>query len=315
MLRLIVNADDFGYTRGINRAIFDLHEAAVLTSATLMATGDALEDAVAQLTRRALAGEPASGLKPLGAGCHIVLVDGTAVSPAEEIRSLLHPMPTRPRHADAALHAQSQGRPEARFYPTLGGFLAALLSGRLREPEIEWEAVAQIRLLQSRGLVLTHLDTHKHTHMFPQVLRPLLRAAQRCGIHAIRNPFEPAWSRAATPSAPLVRRSQLRLLAQLRPGFLNAVDAAGLRTTAGALGVLATGTLDAAALTSLLRTVGRQATGGETVWELVCHPGYVDAELAARRTRLQAAREVERQALLRALPSLAGFSLIHYGEL
>jgi len=322
MLRLIVNADDFGYTTGINRAILELHDAGVLTSATLMATGEALDDAVAQLVHRRPASASPAGLKPLGVGCHIVLVDGTPASPAREIGSLLDPVPPGARRAAGRLHTEPAGaasippaQSPARFRPTLAGFLAALLSGRLRETEIEQEAVAQIRLLQARGLVLTHLDTHKHTHMFPQVLRPLLRAAHRCGIGAIRNPFEPAWSLAATPGAPLVRHAELRLLARLRPGFLKSVHAAGMHTAAGAIGVLATGTLDAAALASLLRAAKHAAEAGEPVWELVCHPGYLDAQLAARRTRLQGTREVEQQALLRALPSLAGFELIHFGEL
>jgi predicted glycoside hydrolase/deacetylase ChbG (UPF0249 family) len=327
MLRLIVNADDFGYTPGINRAILDLHGAAVLTSATLMATGSALEDAVAQIGRcgsasKLVAGlnDAVAGLRPLGVGCHIVLVDGETVSPAEEISSLIQKVPARPPRAPSHSQSPSAAGPapdqaQARFHPTLAGFTSALLLGRLRESEIEREAVAQIRLLQARGLVLTHLDTHKHTHMFPQVLRPLLRAAQRCGIHAIRNPFEPGWSVAATPSAPLVRRAEVRLLAQLRPAFLKIVKTAGLRTTDGAIGVLATGTLDATALASLLHTASCRTQTEEPVLELVCHPGYLDAELAAQPTRLQAARELERQALMGALPFLASFRLIHFGEL
>src|SRR5215472_12195237 len=44
--RLIINADDFGLTRGVNRAIAELHDAGAVTSATLMATGPAFDDAV-----------------------------------------------------------------------------------------------------------------------------------------------------------------------------------------------------------------------------------------------------------------------------
>ena len=45
--QLIINADDFGLTPGVNRAIAELHQASALTSATLMATGAAFDDAVA----------------------------------------------------------------------------------------------------------------------------------------------------------------------------------------------------------------------------------------------------------------------------
>ena len=77
--RLIINADDFGLTRGVNRAIAELHQAKALTSATLMATGAAFEDAVAI----------AHANPTLGVGCHIVLTDGTPVSPPKSIPTLI----------------------------------------------------------------------------------------------------------------------------------------------------------------------------------------------------------------------------------
>jgi predicted glycoside hydrolase/deacetylase ChbG (UPF0249 family) len=288
---LIVNADDFGYTGGINRAVIELHAAGVLSSTTLMANGTALEDALAQSAQPSLS---------FGIGCHIVLVDGAPVSPRDEIRSLLDPSST------------GAGAP-ASLRPALGGFVRDLLLGRLREDEIEHEAVAQIRLLQARGIALTHVDTHKHTHMFPQVLRPVLRAARACGLTCVRNPFEPAWSRAATPGAPLLRRAELRLLTPLRAAFASLVAEFGMRTTAGALGVLATGTLDAPTLHYLLRAAQRHATRDDAVWELVCHPGYHDAALDAQQTRLRAARDVERRALAELAPALREFTLVHFG--
>jgi predicted glycoside hydrolase/deacetylase ChbG (UPF0249 family) len=157
--------------------------------------------------------------------------------------------------------------------------------------EIEAEAAAQIALLQSRGLHLTHIDTHKHTHMFPAVLRPVLRAAKAAGIRAVRNPFEPAWSLRATPGAPWIRRTEVSLLRLLEPTFRRIVAEEGFTTTDGAIGVLATGTLDAATVTSLLRSLP------PGTWELVSHPGYNDADLAHAHTRLLASRETERQAL------------------
>jgi predicted glycoside hydrolase/deacetylase ChbG (UPF0249 family) len=80
-----------------------------------------------------------------------------------------------------------------------------LFTGRISSAEIEAEAAAQIALLQSHGLALTHIDTHKHTHMFPAVLRPVLRAAAAAGIRAVRNPFEPVWAVRATAGASWAR--------------------------------------------------------------------------------------------------------------
>lgn len=274
--RLIVNADDFGMTRGINRAVVELHDAGVLTSATLMARAAATEEAM----------EMARATPALGVGCHVVLVDGEPVS--RDLKTLA---------------------PGGQFHPKLGGFLKALLAGRVRAEEIEQEARAQITLLRERGVLLTHLDTHKHTHMFPQVLRPVLRAARACGMGAVRNPFEPQWSIAATPGAPLVRRTEVRALRMLERSFRRIVAEEGFTTTDGALGVLATGTLDAGTIASLLR--GLPASG---TYELVTHPGYNDGDLAQVRTRLLASRDVERQALM-ALANAPGIELISFTDL
>lgn len=262
MSRLIINADDFGLTAGVNRAIAELHSANALTSTTLMARAAATEEAI----------EMARSTPTLGVGCHVVLVDGDPVLPTEELPTLVDPR-------------------TGRFQPTLGAFLKRLLTGRIRSAEIEAEAGAQIARLQARSVALTHIDTHKHVHMFPQVLRPVLRAAQKAGIRAVRNPFEAAWSLRATNGAPWLRRTEVRLLRWLEPAFRRIAAKEGFATTDGAIGVLATGTLDAATVSSLLRKLP------SGTWELVSHPGYNDADLAQAHTRLLASREIERQAL------------------
>ena len=279
MSRLVVNADDFGYTDGISRAVTGLYRAGALSSATAMAMGASLQPAAS--------GAPGAGL---AMGCHVVLVDGTPTAPAGSILSLL----------------SSVG---GSFRPTLGRFVTDLFCGRIRDAEIEIEAVAQIRRLQALGFRLTHLDTHKHTHLFPRVLRPLLRAALQCGIPAVRNPFEPAWAQAATVSAatgtPRLRRLQVRLLGGYRDVFLREVDRAGLRTTSGALGVLATGVLREPVLEALLAALERHGSTADC-YELVCHPGFHDAALDAAPTRLRAQREIERAALLALIPRWTG---------
>src|SRR5450755_4685798 len=138
--RLILNADDFGLTRGINRAIAELHSAGALTSATLMANGPAFDDAVAI----------AHAHPTLGVGCHIVLTDGVPLAPPEHIPGLLGPNARTLR-------------------PSLADFVQALLRGKIKSAEIELEALFQIHRLQRAGIKITHLDTHKHTHIFPVV--------------------------------------------------------------------------------------------------------------------------------------------------
>lgn len=263
MPRLIVNADDFGLTSGVNRAVMELHSAGVLTSATLMARAQASDEAI----------EMARATPSLGVGCHVVLVDGEPVLPASKVRSLI----------DGAT---------GQFLPTMGAFLQRLLWGKIRAEEIQAEAGAQIALLQSRGLRLTHVDTHKHTHMFPGVLRPLLRAAGAAGIGAIRNPFEPAWAVHAGSNAAWMRAAEVSMLRLLAPRCRRLIAEAGLGTTDGTLAVASTGTFDENMVRRLLPAIP------EGTWELVTHPGYNDADLARVRTRLRESRDVERRALL-----------------
>jgi chitin disaccharide deacetylase len=271
----MINADDFGLTAGVNRTIIELNRAEVLTSATLMARAAATEQAI-ELTR---------STPSLGVGCHVVLVDGEPVLSAREIPTLID-------------------RRTGRFYATLGAFLQRLCTGRIRSDEIEAEAAAQIALLHSKGVSLTHIDTHKHVHMFSAVLRPVLRAAFAAEIYAVRNPFEPEWSLRATPGAPWLRRTEVGLLRNLRPAFRRIATKEGFSTTDGAIGVLATGTLDATTVASLLKNLP------EGVWELVTHPGVNDADLASAHTRLLASREIERDALqtLKQFPAIERIS-------
>lgn len=279
MNRLIVNADDFGLTAGVNRAIIELHQAGVLTSTTLMAKANATGEAI----------ELARTMPALGVGCHVVLVDGKPALPPQEVPSLVD---------------QRTGH----FHATLGAFLQRLFTGRIAASEIEAEASAQIAVLHNRGLHLTHIDTHKHTHMFPHVLRPVLRAARAAGIRAVRNPFEPEWAVRATPRANWMRTAEVIALRRLGPYFQRVIAEAGFLTTDGTIAVVGTGTLDASTVRALL---GRLPAG---TWELVTHPGYNDADLERIRTRLRASRDTERNAL-QAIREFPEVDLVSYGAL
>lgn len=91
----------------------------------------------------------------------------------------------------------------------------------------------------------------------------------------------------------LVRKAETTLLrAFLSRRWLSTVHAAGFSTTDGSLGVVSTGTLNEARLRAMLEKVP------QGTWELVCHPGYNDSDLAAVRTILRESREVEMKTLL-----------------
>jgi predicted glycoside hydrolase/deacetylase ChbG (UPF0249 family) len=285
MKRLIINADDFGLAPGVNRAIVELQQAGALSSATLMANGPFFSPAVYMAFA-----QPA-----LAVGCHVVLVDGSPCLRPAEVPSLVDP------------------RDPLSFRTTVGSFFADLLRGRIREEEIEAEAVAQIRRIQSSGITVSHIDSHKHVHAFPRVLAPLLRAARQCGVRCVRNPFEPWWSLKATRPAGTVRRMQVHVMRTQGRAFSRLTREHDMITADGSMGLLATGVLDDSVLRSLLRAMP------PGTWELVCHPGYSDRDLDQARTRLRASREVERSALLAVIPEAikndSGLSLTDFHRL
>jgi hopanoid biosynthesis associated protein HpnK len=287
--RLIINADDFGLTAGVNRAIVEAHEHGVVTSATVMSNGPAFADAIGLARSRAR----------LGVGCHIVLVDGAPLLDATAVRSLLD------------RHGNSSG---PHFREGIARFGALALLGRLDEDEIEAEATAQIRRLQTAGITVTHLDSHKHTHLFPRVLRPLLRAAASCGVKAIRNPFERMQGSQLSASPSLWRRwAEVGVLRGLARQFREAVQQAGIATPDGTLAIVATGSLNE----RLLRLMVENLPDG--IWELVCHPGYNDADLRGIRTRLRESREQELRILTspstRDLLAANGIEIVSFREL
>lgn len=288
MKRLIVNADDFGLTRGVNNAIVECHHRGIVTSTTLMATGAAFGDAVS-LSRT---------LPGLSVGCHVVLVDGEPLSSPSLVRSLLAPGTSR-------------------FYQSIDEFARAALSGRFQAAEIEIEATAQFQRLRQAGVHISHFDAHKHVHMFPSVIAPVLRAAKSGGITIVRNPFE--YPRSMRLGSVLsdrklaIRYAEVLLLRSFRRNFMRQVRQAGFATPDGSLGVAATGSLSTKMLTELMERMPRGT------WELVCHPGYNDTDLQTIQTKLRASRAIELEALsdsrALAVAERLGIQLLSFAEL
>ncbi len=294
MLRLIINADDLGLTHGVNNAVIEANRQGVVTSATLMADSQAFSDAVARLKE-----SEAYRSRKLSVGCHIVLVGGNPTLPPERVPSLLEP-------GAAVL---------PRNFTT---FAAMAMRGRISSAEVAAEATSQIRRIQEAGIELSHVDCHKHAHMFQAVLDGVARAASDCGIRAIRNPFQPPdslplsllvespglWVRAAETAT-------LRRLYAKR--FGAAIHSFGLATTRGSIGVTITGAMNPKRLAKSLSNL----PDGD--YELVCHPGYNDAALAQAGTRLLESRERELEILkspeTRKLLGAQGIELISFWEL
>lgn len=221
MIRLAVNADDFGFTRDVNDGIVEGHRRGILTSTTLMANGDAFEHAV----------ELARETPTLDIGCHLTLIGGEALT-------------------GGALPSN---------IPKL---LEVLAFGRLRVYE---EFAAQIGRIQAAGIVPTHLDTHKHTHLAPPVLRAMIRAARELGIPWVRRPLG---------------------MLPFQPSL------AGCRTTDHFTGFRLTGRMGTAEMERAIRRLSPGFT------EFMCHPGFCREELQQAPTRLRESRERELEALI-----------------
>ncbi|HVG18407.1 MAG TPA: ChbG/HpnK family deacetylase [Blastocatellia bacterium] len=290
MKRLIVNADDFGFTRGVNAGIAHAYKMGILTSATIMANGDAFEDAV----------EVARANSGLGLGCHLSAVGGRPVAPARDVASLVD--------GDGMLPA------------TLTRLMIKLARGQVRSGDIESEFRAQVGRVVGAGIRPTHLDSHKHSHTHPQVMRALARVAREFGIRSVRNPFE---SLLASPRAGATARA--RRAAYLKQCAMSAAISVraisfkrlareyGLRTPDYFFGMRLTGLLDGEALRGLIKSTRHGTT------ELMCHPAVYDQELERAGTRLKRERERELEALtdpaLRRLIEEEGVDLISYREL
>ncbi len=289
MKRLIVNADDFGMTSGVNRAVAEAHQLGVVTSTSLMATGEAFQPALE------LAGQHGFDL-----GCHVLLLDGVPLLAADQI----------PRLATRA----SDGA--CRFRYSLGQLIRAATTGHLPAEEIAREASAQIARIQQAGFAVSHVDTHKHVHVFPEVFRPLLRAAAARGVRAMRNPFEPpqamAWTDVLFRPALWSRYLPVRTLRVFAAEFQSQAAWHGIFTPDGTIGITLTGFLNEPLLLDLL---GRLPDG---TWELCCHPAHEDDRWLALGTRPGAG---QRELRLLASPALRrrvqamGIDLISYGDL
>lgn len=287
MKELILNADDFGLTLGINEGIIRAHRDGILTSTTLMANGPCFDDAV----------ERSRANPSLGVGVHLVLVGGRAVAPVEQVASLVKENGELPQN--------------------LGTFVAKVTAGIIRPEHIESEVRAQIGKVRASGIEPTHLDSHKHTHAHPQVMESVARVARECGIVRIRKPFEAlrdSWSSTRIEGVGAATQLMAAAAAQISaPKFEILSREYGLRSPDRFLGVAMTGQIGSPMLRRMIDTLNDGST------EIMLHPGICDDDLARTGSRLQMHRQTELEALLdpelKRIVAERGIRLISYREL
>lgn len=161
MKRLVVTADDFGAAVAVNEAVERAHRDGILTAASLMVAGEAVDDAVAR----------ARAMPTLGVGLHVVLVDGWPILPADRLPSLV----------------DSHGRLRA----DMGRMSFKIFASRSARRQLAHEVEAQFAAFAATGLPLDHVNAHKHFHLHPTVAATILRIGRRYGMRAVRAPIEP----------------------------------------------------------------------------------------------------------------------------
>jgi len=285
-----VNADDLGWTEGVNRGIAEAHRRGLVTSTSLLANGRAFASALAVSREH----------PSLGVGVHLNLSDGPPTTGASHIPGLLN----------AA--GQLEGGPES--------LLLRIAQRKLRPAEVEQEWDAQIAKVRAAGISPTHLDGHKHVHMLPGLFEVALRLARKHCVGAIRIAHEESRLRGLLSHGGERQKGvQLKQGVQARGLKLLARDARKMAERAGIsfadyfCGIAQTGVMNREGVESLLDGLPNGTT------EFMCHPGYADEELRGTPTRLQASRATELEILtdvsIRKLVATKGIRLINYGFL
>lgn len=214
---LIVNADDFGLTAGVCRAIVTAHRRGIVTSTSVLAIGPAFGSRARTL----------DDVPSLGVGVHLAVVgEDPPLLTAAEIPTLV----------------DRRGRLELSWRR----FLPRALAGRVDADDLEREASAQIEAVSDAlpGRPLTHLDTHQHLHLWPPFGRLVVDLAVRRRIPAVR---------VTRSSGRSLKGLGVRLLSER---FARAATESGLRTTAVFAGFDEGGTLGVDALTRTIDALG-----------------------------------------------------------
>lgn len=245
---LIINADDFGLTPGVNRGIAQAFETGVLTSTSMLAVAPAFDDAVGvwrDLDRDGL-----------GIGVHFALVgEDPPLLSAAEIPTLV----------------DRRGR----FWESWKQFLPRAATRRIDPDDVRAELRAQLERIVQAGIAPTHVDTHQHLHLWPVVRNVVLDLARDGGIDAIRVP------------RPTGGDPKSRLIGQLARQLATAARGIGLRQPEAFVGLDESGRLDLARLHRAIERATPDAANPDATdpdaaapsaprprsMEIGCHPG------------------------------------------
>jgi chitin disaccharide deacetylase len=235
--RLIVNADDFGLSHSVNKAVIQAHQRGILTTASLMVNAPAAEEAIA------LAHEHPC----LGVGLHLALSHGTSALPHSEIPDLVDRDRNFSNNAVAA------------------GFKYFALR-RCRD-QLAAEIAAQFEKFRATGLTLDHVNGHLQFHLHPTVLRIIIQNARAWRIDQIRLTRDPFFLNARLAAGRwFYRISHAFIFNLLSARSAVWLDLSDIGYTTNVFGVLQNGRVDETYIQKLLP----QLPSGDS--ELYSHP-------------------------------------------
>ncbi len=234
---LVAVADDMGRSSSINQAIAHAHDTGILGAASLMAGGEAFDEAVHIARKRA----------NLSVGLHVTLCDGHAVLPHSRIPDL------------SDVNGCLEESPSVAWMRCMRRSLL---------PQIEAEVEAQFERLERAGIRPSHVDGHHHLHMHPLIFELLCRQASQRGVSWIRLTGEPLAE--VVRSLPTARGAmpfvEWAVFGVIRPHNLQILRRYGLHTADRVYGLSRTGAISEK---YLLDTLGHMTA---TLNELFAHP-------------------------------------------
>ena len=148
--KLIITADDYGFSEGIDKSIIESYKKGIVTDISLLAVGDTFNHAV-ELAKK-------NSINRIG-------VHLTFTGPFKPLVS-------------------------ARFPKSYVTFFAKYFARLVSTSEIYTEFKNQIAKVKEEGFTITHLDSHQHIHMVPGILKVLIKLAKEKNIDYVRLPLE-----------------------------------------------------------------------------------------------------------------------------
>jgi len=220
---LIVTADDFGAAVEVNEAVERAHRDGILSAASLMVTGAAAKDAVAR----------AKTMPRLRVGLHLVLVEGKPVLPANAVPDLV----------DACGH----------FRTDMARAGAAMFFLPKVRAQLKAEIQAQFAAFAATGLMLDHVNAHKHFHLHPTIAQLMMETGKSYDVKGARVPLEPQSVLASIE--PRKASGVVTLTAPFARGLQRRFRKAGIATPDSVFGLAWSGAMTTARLKGVIENL------------------------------------------------------------